>query len=112
MDSSTLNYYQTCIKNLLSEYGDLNTPETRIEMLFDDYHSHYMVMRIGWYGQKRIHICLIHISIEEDEIVIQANNTEDELDNALIACGIPKDKISLGILPPEIRKAIAQRHAA
>lgn len=39
-------------------------------------------------------------------IVIQANNTEDLIDEDLIQMGIPKEKICLGLLPPDVRRDI------
>jgi hypothetical protein len=59
-----------------------------------------MAMRIGWQNQKRIHLCLIHIDVRDGLVIIQANNTEDEIDAELVEEGIPLEKICLGWLPP------------
>lgn len=94
--------YQKCIKELLSQYTRLNTPETKIVLNFDDERKTYLVMRVGWFERyKRIHRCLVHIEICGDIVVIQANNTEDPLDSDPIALGIPKDKIRLGFIPSD-----------
>jgi hypothetical protein len=45
----------------------------------------YIVLRVGWDNQRRIHMCLVHIDIQDEMIVIQANNTEDEIDEGLVA---------------------------
>jgi hypothetical protein len=110
-----ITLYQTCIKRLLSEYQPLDTQWSKVELIFDDEHQHYMAFRVGWFKHKRIHFCLVHIDICDDMVVIQANNTEDLIDEELIEMGIPKDKICLGLLPPDVREYITQhdreRHA-
>jgi len=104
-------FYQTCIKRLLSEYEPLSTQETEIDLCFDDERMCYLVMRTGWFQKyKRIHRCLIHIKIENEIIVIQANNTEDPIDTDLIEMGIPKEKICLGFIPADFR-AYAEQHS-
>ncbi|MCP4405649.1 MAG: XisI protein [bacterium] len=84
MDSAGINFYQKCIKTLLSEYEDLQTEWSSVETLFDDERMRYMALRLGWNDQRRIHLCLIHIDIQDGMVIIQANNTEDALDGALV----------------------------
>ena len=103
-----ITLYQICIKRLLSAYQPLDTQWSKVELIFDDEHQHYMAFRVGWFKHKRIHFCLVHIDICDDMVVIQANNTEDLIDKELIEMGIPKDKICLGLLPPDVREYISQ----
>ncbi len=100
--------YQTSIKRVLSEYHTLQTQWSEVELIFDDEHQHYMAYRVGWFKHKRIHFCLVHIDICGDLVIIQANNTEDLIDEELIEHGIPKDKICLGLLPPDVREYLIQ----
>jgi hypothetical protein len=69
----------------------------------------YLVLRVGWNNQQRIHLCLVHIDIKDDMVVIQANNTEDMLDEELVALGVPHEKIHPGILPPNIQQQLKQQ---
>ncbi len=106
-----ITWYQTCIKQLLSEYEPLNTQDTEISLSFDDERMSYLVMRVGWFQQyKRIHRCLIHIEIVDETVVIQANNTEDPIDTDLVEMGIPKEKMCLGFIPADFR-AYAEQHS-
>jgi hypothetical protein len=98
-----IEFYKQCIKQVLSDYQSLNTDWSNIELLFDDERKHYMVLRIGWFKHQRVHLCLVHIDIIDEKIVIQVNNTEDLIDSMLIETGIPREDICLGILPPEVR---------
>jgi hypothetical protein len=104
----TVTCYQTCIKRVLSAYQELKTEWSEVELIFDDEHHHYMAYRVGWFKHKRIHFCLVHIDICDDTVIIQANNTEDLIDEDLMAQGIPSDKICLGLLPPDVREYRSQ----
>ena len=53
-------------------------------------------------------MCLVHIDIQDGMIVIQANNTEDGIDENLIALGVSREHICPGILPPNVRKILSQ----
>ncbi len=99
---NAIDFYKTCIKRLLSSYQPLKTAWSEVELLFDDERQRYMVVRVGWQQHQRIHFCLVHIDICDDMVVIQANNTEDELDKELVELGISQEKICLGLLPPDI----------
>ncbi len=95
-------FYQTCIKALLEEYRSLSTPETTVKVSFDDERLCYLVMRVGWFQRDtRIHRCLIHLEILDGIVVIQANNTEDELIPELVRMGIPRKHIRNGLVPED-----------
>jgi len=96
---NSVKFYQRCIKELLKEYAEIASGEARLELLFDDDHARYMLARVGWRQEKRIHRCLVHIDIEGNCVIIQANNTEQLIDRDLVNKGIPSDKIRLGFLP-------------
>ena len=101
---SNITHYATAIKTVLREYQKFQTPNSAIELLFDDEHLRYMVIRVGWHQQKRIHLCLAHIDIVGDLVIIQSNNTEAPLAAELVDMGIPKEKIGLGFIPPEAQQ--------
>ena len=71
-----MSVYQKCVKQLLSEYEPLATERSNVELLFDDERMPYLAVRIGWFQQKRIHLCLAHIDITDDAVLVQCNNTE------------------------------------
>ncbi|MDY0096180.1 MAG: XisI protein [Candidatus Vecturithrix sp.] len=105
----TITHYQNCIKHVLSAYQQ-NTPDgVSVELVFDDERQHYLAIRVGWLKQKSVYLCLAHLDICDDMIVIQANNTEDEIDEELVELGIPRENICLGVLPPEVRADLSQR---
>lgn len=98
-------FYQQCIKQILSEYESLKTPDSEIELIFDDERMRYLAIWVGWQQQKRIHQCALHIDICEGNILIQWNDTEELIDETLIEMGVPKDAIRLAMIPPDFRVA-------
>ncbi len=100
---STLAFYQQCIRTVLTQYESLHTKSSQIELLFDDERMRYMAIRVGWLKHKRIHLCLVHIDICDETIMIQCNNTEDMVATELVDMGIPRENIGLGFIPPEAR---------
>lgn len=98
-----VEHYKNCVKELLSSYESLRTEHSQVELLFDDERMHYMAVRVGWTNRKRLHLCLMHIDICDDKIIIQCNNTEDVIVTELMEMGIPRQQICSGFLPPEVR---------
>ncbi len=99
-------FYQQCIKTLLSEYEPLQSEGSHVEVICDDERMRYLALWVGWWKSKRIHQCAIHIDICDDLIVIQCNDTEDLIATELVEMGIPREKIRLGFLPPEVQAEV------
>ncbi len=79
-------------------------------MSFDDKRMCYLVMRVGWFERyTRIHRCLIHLEIADGLVIIQANNTEDELIPELVRKGIPRNSIRNGAVPDDFLAYAEQR---
>jgi hypothetical protein len=96
----TMNLYVQFVKRLLSRYESLSTEQSKVELLFDDARRYYMAVRLGWSPRKRIYLCLVHIEIRDDLVIIQCNNTEDEVATELVNMGVPAENIRLEFLPP------------
>lgn len=104
----TVELYKNRIKTLLSRIEPLKTDAAQVELIFDDERMRYAAIRVGWFHGKRVHRCLLHIDICDDTVIIQANNTESEIDTELIELGIPREKIRLGFIPPAVLASLEQ----
>lgn len=103
----TIALYQHSIKEVLSTYQhQTDDGRVHVELVFDDERQHYVAIRVGWVKQRSVYLCLVHLDICDNKIIIQANNTEDDIDEALIARGIPRENICVGVLPPEVREQV------
>ena len=106
MENATV-FYRTCVKKLLTEFANFKTDWSDVKLSFDDERGCYVALRVGWFQKyTRIHRCLAHIEVQNDMIVIQANNTEDLIDAALIEMGVPKERIQFGFIPDDFQRAV------
>lgn len=101
-----LENYRQIVKQLMKEYADLSTFDSGVEneTIFDVENDRYMLLSIGWLQGRRIHYCIMHIDIIEEQVWIQANNTDRLIAQELIAAGVSPESIVLGLQPPERRE--------
>mgnify|MGYP006301649551 CR=1 FL=1 len=97
------------VKQLLTEYAQIPTYDSQVEYktIFDLKSDRYMLISIGWYRDRRVHDCIMHLDIIDGQIWIQANNTDRYIGKELVAAGIPPKSIVLGLQPPEVRQFTA-----
>ncbi len=101
-----IHNYRNIIKQILSQYATYKPSHGEIEMqtLFDTEQDRYQVLAIGWDQEKRIYGCSMHLDIKAGKIWIQANNTEIDIAEALVAQGVPKEDIVIGLQPDYLRQ--------
>ncbi len=101
-----LTKYRQVIQAVLAEYAE-GSPlggEIESETVFYVVSDRYLLVDLGWNGQRRIYVCLIHLEIREGKIWIQRNQTDRSLTEDLLAKGVVKEDIVLGLQPPEVRQ--------
>jgi hypothetical protein len=98
--------YRTIIKQILSQYATYKPSHGEIEMqtLLDNEQDRYQVLAIGWDNDKRIYGCSMQFDIKAGKIWIQANNTDIDIAEALVAKGVPKEDIVIGLQPDYLRQ--------
>ena len=74
------------------------------ELILDRDHDRYLLMTLGWDGDKRIYYVVMHLDICDGKIWVQENRTNIEIDRDLMRAGVSADHIVLGLLPPEARQ--------
>jgi hypothetical protein len=96
--------YPQVIKQVLLDYAKYYSQGgVKVKTLFDELQQSYMLLSMGWYGDKYIHHAPIHLELIENKIWIQADDTEAGVATDLLEAGVPKEQIVLGFKPPEIR---------
>ena len=100
-----LEHYRQCVKQLLMQYaqGIPKNGEIEVEMIIDPARDRYLILDVGWQGNRRIHTCVMHFDIKDGKIWIQENVTEAELGQALVEMGIAREDIVLGFQVPYVR---------
>jgi hypothetical protein len=91
---------ENSVSNTKSPY--LNPAITKA-VVFGDTHDRYVVLSLGWDGERRGHGCLIHIDIIDGKVWGQKDNTDSAVARELEQAGIPKTDIVLGFYEPSVR---------
>ena len=101
----TLESYRQITLKILSEYAAIPYAygDIKSEVVFDSTNNRYLLVNVGWDGERRVHGCIVHIDIINGKIWIQRDGTEEGIAADLERAGIPKEHIVLGFRPPEVR---------
>ncbi len=78
----------------------LSLPGTTRHIIMDDAAGHYQVLNIGWHEFNRTFDVVVHISIQNNLIWIQVDNTEPGITDALLEQGIIPEQIVLAFHAP------------
>lgn len=101
-----INQYQNIICSVLEEYAKIEktlTPNVKSHLIIDESNHHYQLISIGWHKKKYIYTVAFHISISNDKVWIQQNNTDVLIADELEEKGIQKSDIILGFIPEKYR---------
>lgn len=97
--------YAKYIEELLREHavpkpiGDWEEYESQVIIGKDN--THFQLMRVGWWDQRRTHHCTLHLDLKDDgKIWIQEDLTEIGIATQLIEKGVPKSDIILAFYAP------------
>lgn len=99
-----LNQYREAIQSLLTDYANQDycqsNPNVETQLIFDTQRDHYQWMDVGWQELTRVYRSIIHFDIKDGKIWLQQNLTELNPAEDLVAMGIPREDIVLGLHPP------------
>jgi hypothetical protein len=103
-----LTTYRKLITRLLSELSDLSnrcpTPGVESVCAFDEERDQYLLLTVGWHGNRRASGTTLHLRIRGGKIWVEEDWTEDGIANALLRAGVPNDDIILAFQAPDMRK--------
>ena len=94
--------YQQFVQQLLRHYAQDDAVEEGVEtqLVLDTERHHYYWMNIGWDGHCRVYDSIVHFDIKDGKIWIQQNLTEADPAEDLVALGVAKEDVVLGLHPP------------
>ena len=104
-----LSHYRIVIKQLLEEYERLGGTVSSDDMvvdhaMFDEQRDRYILLRTGWWEEKRVNAAALYLRLHNDKIYIEEDWTEDGIATDLLRAGVPRDDIVLAFHPPEMRQ--------
>lgn len=80
MDTTNrLTHYRDIIEKILMTYTTIPYAYGHIDIRpsFDRTRDQYLVVNVGWDGERRVHGCLIHVEINNGKVWIERDGTED-----------------------------------
>lgn len=94
MAGAIANYHQI-VQDLLTTYAQIPylQADLKDETIFDQLAGRYLLVTVGWQGRKRINTIVLHLDVVDDQVIIQCNNTDQDITQELIAAGIPATAI-------------------
>ena len=100
--------YRQLLKQILESHMQVSVsvPSEGIERLLitDEEHGHFILMRIGWNGQKRVEWTTVFARVKDGKIWIEKDLTEAGIATELLEAGVPKEDIVLAFHAPELRQ--------
>ncbi len=100
-----LEHYRQSIRNFLTKYVNVWQEEgIETQLITDSERDHYLLLRVGWEGDKRINYAVFQFDIKDGKIWVQENNTDVEIDKDLEEMGISKKEIVVGFHHPSMRE--------
>ncbi len=101
-----IELYRHVIQSFLTAYASIPIANGSIDCytVFDTKQDRYLVMNIGWDGDRRVYGSVLHLDIREGKIWIEQNMTEVRIAQELVERGVAKENIVLGFHPPEMRQ--------
>ncbi len=101
-----IELYRHVIQSFLTAYASIPIANGSIDCytVFDTKQDRYLVMNIGWDGDRRVYGSVLHLDIREGKIWIEQNMTEVRIAQELVDRGVAKENIVLGFHPPEMRQ--------
>jgi hypothetical protein len=100
-----LSQYRDIIKDFLEDSitGSSEGPNFETQLICDRDRDHYQLVSLGWQGHRRFYSVLIHLDIKDGKIWVQKNDTDRLIAQELIALGVVREDIVLGLQPAYAR---------
>jgi hypothetical protein len=100
-----LELYRQSICQFLNKYvGVWQDKDVETQLIIDSERDRYLLLRVGWEGERRINYPVFHFEIKDGKIWLQENNTDIEVDRELEEMGISKKEIVVGFHHPAMRE--------
>ena len=102
-----MNDYRQLVKKILSDLAAASAhhgPDPiETSCAFDDERNRYLLLSVGWHGDRRVSGTTIHARLANGKIFIEEDWTEEGIATQLVAAGVPHQDIVLAFHPPGLR---------
>ncbi len=99
--------YRQVIHCLLEEYAQVYEAVSDVgvdtNIIVDDAHGEYILMRVGWRGETRVRRPTFYLRLRNGKIWVEEDWTKEGIATELMAREVRKEDIVLAFNPPELR---------
>ena len=99
--------YRQIIKNSLCHYAELSNqqphPGLETDLIFDDERDHYLLVKNGWDGRRRVLSITVYVQIKHGKFYIEEDWLEQGIATDLLEAGVPNEDIVLAFHHPDMR---------
>ena len=90
------------VRELVLEIGAIDTQADNYQtaIVTDDEHGHYLLIKTGWYNNKRLYGPYLHLEVRDNRVYVQQNGTDIHIGQELNQRGIPREAIVLEFQMP------------
>jgi XisI protein len=74
-----------------------------VQQVFDEVNDHYLVLYVGWDGDRRVWQTALHVRLQGGKIWVEVDETEEGIATCLVRAGVPREDIVLAFHPPALR---------
>jgi hypothetical protein len=94
------------LKAIIGKYAAFtpNYGEIEVDTVIDDTGGHYQLWNIGWQNKRRIHGCVLNVTIKDSKLWIQHDGLGDGITQELLEAGVKPEEIILAFFLPSERK--------
>ena len=96
------------IKRVMLEYEHLYNLEptegVQTTVIFDESRDHYLLLTLGWEGNRREYRIVLHVRLFNERFWIEEDWTENGIATDLLLAEIPNTQIVLAMHAPDRRK--------
>jgi XisI protein len=85
------------LENTLTRYASIPYAHGDLQgqTVFDREHNRYLLMTVGWDGDKRVHSVVVDVELKDGKFWIHRDGLEEGIAADLEENGIPKERIVL-----------------
>jgi XisI protein len=98
-----IDHYRKIILQILEKYEHIvpfNLPDAENQLICDLTRDRYLLMRVGFEDNRRVHYSVFHFDILNGKIWIQEDTTDIPVVQLFLDAGIPKEDIVLAFHAP------------
>jgi hypothetical protein len=92
------------LAGLIQEQHPASRTGVDCEWVFDEERDHYMLLKTGWSGGRRVRATTLYVRLREGKIWVEEDMTEEGIATALLRQGVPPEDMVLAFHPPTLRK--------